>query len=128
MTFTLETAFTDEIVPGDEFYIGSDSYTTSQAPSLADPTVILDYTDINAALLLPPENGTIFICNNEIAFYKYDVRIIDSANGRIKLTNIQPIDESQSPRWKYLENLVREIDRIYVGRTFGFRSDGTFGD
>lgn len=128
VTFTLAKALSNAILEYDEFYIGKDGYSVSQAPSTSDPSLILTYTDVNAANIFPPQKGTIFICKNDIAFYKYDLRSLNKDNHTIKLINIQPIDSDQSPKWKFLNNSLKTSDRIYIGRTVGFTSEGTFGE
>ncbi len=125
--FHLVKAFADEIIIDDEFFIGNDDYTTftPETLSAADPSLILTYNDINAATLFPTQKGMIFICNPQIAFFKYDLRIIDTASNTIRFTHIQPVYSSQLQQ---LENIKKGEHRIYVGRTIGFTSHGIFGN
>jgi len=125
VTFYLTSPFADDIVIGDEFYIGNASYTTVTAPSGAGGNLTLNYTDINTAKLFPSQKGSIFVIKNGISYYKYDMRIISTTANTVKLVNMQPISGAPTPNWQL--NLLSG-DQVYVGRVIGFTSNGTFGD
>jgi len=127
LTFALDSpGFTDALIEGDEFYIGSASYTTVQAPSGAGGNLTLGYTNIETATLFPPQKGMIFVVKGGVnSFYQYSSRVIDADAKTIKLTGMQPVTGAPAPNWQL--NLLPG-DQVYIGRIVGFTSNGAFGD
>lgn len=128
-TFTVESVeFAENILEGDEFYIGCANYTVvPPLPSAEGSTLFLKYTDIKAAKLFPPRKGAILIIKNKSSYtYQYDLRIIDASNATVKLTNMQSI--SSNNKWNILQSIEKDINPVYVGRVIGFTSNGTFGE
>lgn len=129
VTFTLSTLFGSDILKGDEFYIGfvtpQNSNQTGTNLTIYIPTTYegFTYDHVNMAKWFPPRQGTIIVEKTKRA-YKYDLRIIDSSSTPIAvtLTNIQTLDGEADLV------TIQESDKIYVGKSIGFRSTSTYGE
>lgn len=121
VTFTLSSTFTDNIVAGDEFYIG---YQTTQNATLSGNNLTLYVTDVNMAYMFPPGQGTMFVSKYPILYYKYDLRVIDSTVSPITvtLTNVQLLNGTAGTP------TVLSGDFVYTGKSVGFRSTSTYGE
>jgi len=121
LTFKLSTPFTDPLVADDEFYIG---YATTTAATVSANNLIFYVTDANTAYMYPPAQGTVFVDKGSLPHLKYDLRIIDGSVSPVKvtLTNIQ--DLSGNPA----SPTIMRDDRIFIGKSIGFRSTSTFGE
>lgn len=133
VTFILSPAFPvapNQIIAGDEFYIGNDSYTSSATAPTQGGNLILNVasadTNDNTAKIFPPQKGTIFVVTSKISLYSYDYRIITTTSSphTVTLTNIQPIVGAPTPQWPLT---VLSGTQIYVGKSLGFRSASTYG-
>lgn len=126
--FAAGNRFMDAIIPGDEFYIGASTFTTVLPAPVAGGNLTLNYTDLNAAKMFPPQGGTIMIVkgvNPPVSYYTYNMRIIDTAVSRVRFTNMQPITGAPAPNWQFPDSVN---DQVYVGRSIGFGSNSQFGE
>jgi Tfp pilus assembly protein PilV len=125
-TFILDSAFTDDIVAGDEFYIGNKEYTTAQAASAPGSDLVLNVNsdDINMAKIFPSQKGSfIVVTGSSVSTYKYDYRIVSTAANTVKLTNIQPVSEGA-----LFPLDIAAGEQVYMGRTLGLAADSQYGD
>jgi hypothetical protein len=128
ITLTLTTAFTDNIVAGDEFYIGytvgagQGSTQSGTSLTLYMPTTGIDST--NMAKYFPPQGGTIFIPRSgSAAAYKYNLRIVNTSVSpvTVTLTKIQDLDGNDAT-----PNILSG-SQVFIGKSVGFRSSSTYG-
>lgn len=133
VTFTLSASFPaapNQIIAGDEFYIGGDSYVSTQDTNQGGNLIMnLTLTDTNddTAKIFPPQKGTIFVVTaSKISLYSYTSRIIATTSSphTVTLTNIQPIAGAPTPKWPLT---VSSGTQVYVGKSVGFRSTSTYG-
>jgi Tfp pilus assembly protein PilV len=133
VTFTVN-ALPSAIIIGDEFYLGSDRYTSSQAVLSAGGNLILnvDPTDANdlTAKMFPPQNGTIFVEFSGIYQFAYDSRVINTVPNphTVTLTNIQAVTGAPAPPWPLTVPSPPSTIRIYMGKSLGIRSTSTYGN
>jgi len=126
--FSAGNRFMDPIIPGDEFYIGTSTFTTVLPAPSSGGNLTLSYTDVNTAKMFPPQKGTIMIVegtNPPVSYYTYDARIIDTAANRVRFTNIRAIPGAPAPNWQFPNS---SNDQVYVGRSIGFGSESQFGE
>jgi hypothetical protein len=131
VAFTLSAAFPapNQVLAGDEFYIGSNSFATAQEANQGG-TLILNIppTDAgdNTAKMFPPSKGTMFIVKSDagVPQYTYDLRIITTTSSphTVKFTNMQPLANAVWPL------NVSPGHQIFIGKTVGFRSTATYGE
>jgi hypothetical protein len=133
VTFTLSADFPapNQIIAGDELYIGNNSYTAAlTAPNQGGNLVLnLDSADNNdnTAKIFPPQRGTIFVVTSSaLSQYSYDTRIITATSSphTVTLTNMQPIAGAPAPQWPLTVSFGTQI---YIGKSLGFRSTSTYG-
>lgn len=133
VAFTLSSGFEDNIVVGDEFYIG---YTveTDSTLSLSGTRTDLILTmptssgtdSTNMAKYFPPHGGTLFVPGNVTAkAFKYDLRIITTAGTTITvmLTNIRKLNGTTPAEGE----IPKTGNQVYIGKSVDFRSTSTYG-
>lgn len=127
------SGFEDNIVVGDEFYIGytveTDS-TLSLSGTRTDLTLTMPTSSgtdsTNMAKYFPPHGGTLFVPGNVTAkAFKYDLRIITTAGTTItvKLTNIRKLDGTTPAEGE----IPKTGNQVYIGKSVDFQSTSTYG-
>jgi len=120
VSFNLAETFSSDIAAGDEFYIG---YLVTQNSTHAGNDLSIFMADTNMPYMFPPQQGTVIVVKSTIAYYKYDLRIVDSTVSPVKvtLTNIKNLDGTSAAPNILIGN------QVYAGKSVGFRSTSTYG-
>lgn len=123
VTFVLKQSFTDDIEPGDEFYIGCVYDSTEVSVNQGDDLTI-DLENEDWPIVFPPEKGTIFIISSNVSYlYCYDARIVNGTE--VTFTNVRRVEGAQADFPLTVGG--GKPTEIYIGKSIAVRTMPEYG-